>query len=317
LKPENTLPTPNGRSPFTFWRKLCQVLLLTASAGASTGLQAQLAETPADRGYLDTLGDLIDRLPTALANRLPAFNPEGSIHAYASPHLGDLFHSGYVRVPVGLRAKLSDRVACNAELQGYFAHGVESGPSEGLSSLTLGAKCEHALPWPGDTGLSIGANYIMPLSHPPAGFTDGYRRFQPYVAATHLLVPRWGLLGFASFGGNFLQHTDLPSAFGRNQLHANSLALTTGITREWHGLQLSLTSRFASTALTSDEGRQNFSLRPEVILPFRLTPHSHTQVLLTLDGRVLWGPEGCMINKGGGVRLTVHVDHALAAEDYR
>ncbi len=322
----SSLRFPARSRPF-----LCQVLLL---AGLGSGAWAQTYTitpdstttilpaveqqvTSADQGYLSSFATMIDQLPNALANRLPAFNSDGDVHVYTSPHLGDLFHSGYVRVPVGVRAKLTDRIACNAELQSYFAHGMESSSPYGLSQLTVGAKCEHALPWPGDTGLALGFNYITPLSHPPEGFSDGYRRFQPYVAAIHMLVPKWGLLGYASFGANFLQHTDLPSEFGRNQLHANSLAVTTGVTREWHSLQLSLTTRFASTEFISDEGRQNFSVRPEIAIPFRLSRHARTHFLVTLDGRILTGPEGTMINKGGGVRIMMHVDHAVAAEDYR
>jgi hypothetical protein len=310
-------------------RSFCPLLLVTAVGSRgwaqtytftpdSTTLPAvEQKVTAGDEGYLSSFANMIDQLPNSLANRLPAFNSDGDVHVYTSPHLGDLFHSGYVRVPVGVRAKLTDRIACNAELQSYFAHGVESGPSYGVSQLIVGAKCEHALPFPGDTGLALGFNYITPLSHPPEGFSDGYRRFQPYMAATHMLVPKWGLLGYASFGANFLQHTDLPSEFGRNQLHANSLAITTGVTREWKGLQLSLTTRFASTEFISDEGRQNFSVRPEIAIPFKLSQHAKTHFLVTLDGRILTGPEGTMINKGGGVRIMMHVDHAVAAEDYR
>jgi hypothetical protein len=310
-------------------RSLCPLLLITGlgtrgsaqtytiAPDSSTLPAVEQQVTPADQGYLSSFANMIDQLPNALANRLPAFSPDGDVHVYTSPHLGDLFHSGYVRVPVGVRAKLTDRIACNAELQSYFAHGMESTSPYGLSQLTLGAKCEHALPWLGDTGLALGFNYITPLSHPPEGFSDGYRRFQPYVSAIHMLVPKWGLLGYASFGANLLQRTDLPSDFGRNQLHANSLALTTGVTREWKGLQLSLTTRFASTEFISDEGRQNFSVRPEIAIPFKLSRYGRTHFLVTLDGRVLTGPEGTMINKGGGVRIMMHVDHAVAAEDYR
>jgi len=315
------IPTSPSRHVTPVHLGLRSFLLLAAicaHARAQTDIiSADREAIAADQSYLGTLADMIDRLPTALANRLPAFNSEGSVHAYSSPHLGDLFHSGYVRVPVGLRAKLTEHLAGNVELQSYFAHGMESGPAHGVSQLAFGAKCERLLPWPGDTGLAVGFNYATPLGHPPAGFSDGYRRFQPYVATTHMLVPKWGLLGYASFGGNFLQRTDLPSAFGRNQLHANSLALTMGVTREWKTLQLSLTTRFASTEFASDEGRQNFSVRPEVAIPFKLSRHSRTHFLLTLDGRVLCGPEGTMVNKGGGVRIMMRVDHAVAAEDYR
>jgi hypothetical protein len=164
------------------------------------------------------------------------------------------------------------------------------------------------LPQLADGGFSVGLDYRTPFNHAPKNFSDGYRHVQPYVSITHSLSPRFGLVGYGNLAANFLEHTALPSNFGRNQLHANSLAVIGGVARSWRYFTASITARLASTALTSDEGRQNFQLRPEIGFPLRRDPEARTQILITLGGRVMWGPDGRQTNTSGGVRVNIHLD---------
>lgn len=280
-----------------------------ASSSSDTTVSTSL-DTPAEqqqKGALAGLGEFIDRLPDFLPDRLPGFAPTGSVDFYARPHFGDLIHRDYLRVPVGAREKITDNIETTTEVESYFTHGLGSGSAGyGLSNLRLGAKCEHFIPDLWDGGLSLGADFISPLSRPPMELTDGYRHFQPYLGATHEIMDVWHLLGYASLGGDFLEHTHLPSNFGRNELHANSMVLTTGVARDWTRFHASLTTTLASTALTSDEGRQVVTIRPEVVLPLKLTKYSRTQFMLTLGAHAVWGPDGQELGLNSSVRVEFH-----------
>ncbi len=261
----------------------------------------------ADRtGSMWDLPDFVAHLPDLLAERLPGFDPEGAVRLYVRPHFGDFLHRDYLRVPVGARMKVSELLESSVELQSYFSHGLGDHAGNGLSGLQLGAKCEHMFPGlPGldNGGISFGANFLTPLSRPPRDLTDGHRHFQPYVAASRPLVRAWRVLGYATIAGDFLNHTALPANFGRNQLHANSLMFSMGAAREWPWFHASLTGSVTTSRFTSDEAQQVYALRPEVVVPWKPASHSSGQILFTLGGRAIHGPDGNEYGMSGSVRV--------------
>jgi hypothetical protein len=281
-------------------------LVWFGGGGAMAQTTSDLA-APVDRSPW-TMSHLLDAVPSYLVQRLPVLDSEGAIRVSLRPHLGDFFHSDYVRLPVDVRWRVTPQIEITNQLDSYYAHdGVHAG-DYGLSGTTLGAKWQPISPALGRDGLSYGLDLRTPFTSAPKGFSDGYRHVQPYVATTRVLVPDWRLLGYANLGANFFSHTSLPSNLGRNQLHANSLALALGVARQWSYFRTSLTARLASTALTSNEARQNFQLRPEVAFPLRRSPDARTQIMLTLGGRVMWGPDGRQVNTNGGVRVNFRLD---------
>jgi hypothetical protein len=285
-------------------------LLFFVSLVALSIVPARADETTADRGAWETFSELVDHLPGVLANRVPGLDPNGTVRIYSRPHLGDFFHAGYIRLPVGARAKFGERTEANIEMMGFAAHGITAPTRNGLAMISAGARCDHVLPGWKKGGFGLGFNYRTPLSQAPREFTDGFQHFQPYVSAARVVAPRWHLLGYSTFGLNFLSHTSLQPNFGRNQLHGNSMAFADGVTRKWKHVQVSLTARVASTALMSNETRQNFSLRPEIIVPWQLRPNSRTLILFTLDGRMIWGPDGRETGFGSGMRVQFHLDRS-------
>jgi hypothetical protein len=86
------------------------------------------------------------------------------------------------------------------------------------------------------------------------------------------------------------------------------MAMLAGAAREWGRFHVSLTARIASTELMSDEGRQNLTIRPEVVIPLRRSPRAKTQIFITLGGRLIWGPEGFESGTSSGVRLEFKVN---------
>lgn len=286
-------------------RALCTALAAFSAACIAPAFCAETASAakpaPADTGW--NLGDFIEGLPDLLSDRLPGFDPSGAVRAYVRPHFGDFIHRDYVRVPFGARAKLNDQVESSAELQGYFTHGLSDAAGYGLSTLRLGTKCERLLPSLNDAGISIGLNYETPLGRPPIDLSDGHRHLQPYLAATRPIAPKWKLLGYASVSADLLDQTALPAHFGRNQLHTNSLTLTAGVARQWPRFRASLTASAATSSLLSDEHGNVFALRPEIVFPWKARATARTQILFTVGGRAIHGPDGTEFGVSSSMRI--------------
>jgi hypothetical protein len=271
-------------------------LPLAGAAAPATSIQP--APSP---GW--NLPDFIDRLPDFLSERLPSLEPSGAVRLYVRPHFGDFLHRDYVRIPVGIRDKLTETIEVSAELESYLTHGLKDPAGYGFSNLQLGVKRERVLPSLGNGGISVGLNYQTPLSRPPLDLTDGHRHLQPYVAATHPLVPAWKVLGYAGFGADLLETTAIPAHFGRNQLHSNSLTFGAGVAREWAHIHGALTASIATSSLMSDEHKQVYALRPEIVVPWKSTTGSKTQVLFTLGARAIHGPDGNEFGVSGSMRV--------------
>ncbi len=294
-------------SPLRFLCSTFRLLAVALAGSVASWSVAHAAEstpvktTPTSSRW--DLAEFIDELPELLADRLPSFDRNGSLRLYVRPHFGDFIHRDYVRVPVGARAKVSENIESSAELQGYFTHGLSDAAGYGLSTLRLGTKCEHVLPSLNDGGISVGFNYETPLSRPPSDLSDGHRHLQPYLAAARPIVPAWRLLGYTSLGADLLDRTALPAHFGRNQLHTNSLTFSAGAAREWPRFRASLTASVATSSLMSDESANVYALRPEIVVPWKTKPGARAQILFTLGGRAIRGPDGTELGLSSSVRI--------------
>ncbi len=262
--------------------------------------EAQPEELNSAPGYF---GELLDRIPNLGNLELPSFMPEGMAKFYSSPHFGDLLHREYLRVPVGMRAKLTKQLEAHAELESYFTHGLREGAGYGLDRLRLGGKYEITSSSSTGTAWSTGVDFETPLGRPPTELSDGHRHIMPYVSASRPIIPDWHLLGYSTLGADLLSSTSLPSNFGRNQLHTDALTLATGVARDWPLFNTSLTATYATSELFSNESSHVFSLRPAVIIPLRRLEGKHTRLILTLSARSTWGPDGHELGTSASVRV--------------
>jgi hypothetical protein len=289
------------------FRRSLRVIACSVAASALFAAEPTAEKREGEPSAAWNVADFVDQLPEILSQRLPGFDPNGSVRLYVRPHFGDFLHRDYLRVPVGGRVKVTENLESSVELQSYFSHGLRDSVGYGLSGLQLGTKCEHLLPSLGHGGVSVGALFQTPLSRPPQGLTDGHRHLQPYVAATRPLVSRWKVLGYGSVSGDFLDRTALPAHFGRNQLHANSLTFTGGVAREFKRFQLSLTGAINTSRWTSDERKEVYSVRPEIVVPWRPGRDSPGQVLFTVGAKAVTGPDGDELGLSGSVRLEFQI----------
>ncbi|HZP61513.1 MAG TPA: hypothetical protein VFB27_14410 [Opitutaceae bacterium] len=272
-----------------------------AIPAAPTSVQPIVLQNPP--WWLDELDSFVDRLPSFMARNLPGLQPHGFYRIYVRPRVADLWSRNFFRMPVGGEYKVNDRVELSGEVQDYFTTGLKRAEGYGFSGLNLGAKYEQ--PWPArpDIGVGWGLNFHTPLSRPPPDLTDGYRHTQPYAAATFPLSPGWKLIGYSSVGFDLLNHTALPSNFGKNELHANSFQVSVGAGRDWPHFHASLTLSVASTLLLSDEGRQVLALRPEIVFPFRIRQNSGVVALFTVGTYAIEGPDGTQLGVSSSLRI--------------
>lgn len=294
-------------------RTLRRAAVVIATAGCAW--PALLAAAPADDTDLDgqksmprvALAKLIDRIPDLLDLGLPGFAPLGAVRIYSHPRFGDLLHESYFRLPVGARVKVRENVELNGELGSYFTHGLRDPVGYGFYEARLGIKYEQVVS--PDSGRSYGVDFVTPLSRPPHGITDGLRHTVPYVTFTHTVVPRWGLVGFATLGADFIAGTALPVDYRTNQLRADSLVLTAGVAREWHDLQFILKAFDGNTALLSSREQNVFGLRPSIGIPVLRRHDGTPRAVAIFEGRTVWGPDGFET----GISTTVRVDFRYRA----
>ncbi len=260
---------------------------------------------PSQANSLSNLGELLDRLPDFSRFGLSNFMPHDIFQFYSSPHFGDLVHKDYMRVPLGLRAKIDTDYQAHVEVEGYFTHGLAGSAGYGFDRLNTGVKYEtpKISPTSPDLSWSTGVDFITPLSRPPRDLSDGYQHTVPYVAVSKLLMPDYDLMGYSTLGIDLLNSTNLPANFGRNQLHSNSSTISGGLARDWKKFQTLLTASYSSTALFSNESHQVFGLRPAIVFPLTRWQGRHTRLTATVGGWSIWGPDGHELGASGSVRV--------------
>lgn len=300
-QPNRSEPGSSGRTrPARF---LAALALLVALAGTSR-LQAQTDAAGASTSSWD-ISNLLDRLPSLKRFGEPDEDALIPVRYYARPHFGDFIHRDYLRLPVGARAKLTEHVELNTEIEGYFTHGLKDSAGYGLSKGRIGGKYEQVMSALHPVGWSTGVDLETPLSRPPMDLTDGHRHIRPYVAFSKQLIRDCNLVGYASLGTDLLSHSALPANFGRNQLHSNSVTLSAGATRDWRRFRVAVTGTWTTGSLISDEGKNVFALRPDILIPLTRQPTStaHTHLVGILGARAVHGPDGTETGLNGSLRI--------------
>ena len=290
---------------------LCSATVLlraqaNASASSSPPATSFDSNQSAEADPLSTLEDLLDRIPDFSALNLPSFVPTG-LTFRSSPHLGDLIHRPYLRVPFGGRWKMTNYFETHGDLEGYFRHGLRKSEGEstyGLDRWAGGFKFESPKPPSTQPAWSTGADFATPLGRPPLELTDGHRHFVPYVATSRIVSVEQHLFAYSSVGLDLLSHAgNLPANFGRNELHSDSMIFSAGLARDWPKFRTSLTANFGTTSLISDENHQVFGLRPAIVFPMPRFHGKHTRLLITIGGWTVWGPDGHEIGASASMRV--------------
>ncbi len=300
-----SLPIPFRRLSRSAAIALALAAGFASPASAQQSTNPLLAKAAAMQERAESmLTGFADRLPDLLDFGLPSFAPAGDLRFYAHPKFGDLIHEDYFRLPLGARYKVNEDVEFNTELSGYFTHGLRDSVGNGLYQFLLGVQREVVVSQ--EIGYSFGVQWVTPLSRPPYEITDGLRHTVPTVTVTKTLVARQGLIGFATLGGDFLDHTHLPVNFRMNELRDNSLILTLGLAREWRRMHVILRIFDGNTAPVSRTTQNVWGLRPSLGIPLLRRRDGVPRATATFEGRAIWGPDGFEKGINTSVRFDLH-----------
>ncbi len=280
------------------------------------------ASTPAPTPATDRIFGFMNRLPELINNDLPFLAPRGTYWFYARPSVGNPFQGKYFRLNGGMWVKATNSIEFTGGAQTYLWRDPNDNDATrgGFYGVSTGVKYSHPLPGPGGAAMSAGLNFTTPVSRPPLVLVDGYRHTDPYLTFTRPISARLHLVGFATIGADLLAHTSLPSNFGANQLHSNSLNCTLGATREFRRFTASLTVSGATTALMSRHNLQVFNVNPRVIvpakniLPFLGTKLPHWHINLVGSAYAATGPDGRQTGASASVNVNFDSRSTRAAK---
>jgi hypothetical protein len=253
---------------------------------------------PQIRGIFDTILTMTER--------------EGWIKLTLHPHFGDLTRRNrdYLRVPLGLRYGLTDRLEFKTEIEPYFSHGlgdISFGKKGGLASVRNGVKYHFdtsPLPWPNwDT--AIGADYILPVGHPPREMTDGLTHLTNYVIFSHRLENHRHVRVFWGGGYDIVRETDVLGDDMPFELHASSVGVTGGFVYDHKDFSYTFESNVGTTRFTGSQKQDTILLRPGIIwrVPRKYTFNAKGQWLLGIGLRLQTGTDGTSFGASGRARL--------------
>jgi hypothetical protein len=275
----------------------------------ATEARSDTAALPPEQGFLG----FMDRLPELIDTDLPFFAPRGAYWFYVRPNVGDPFQGKYLRLDTGGWVKVTKSIDFNLGAKSYVLRDPNDNNAtrRGFYDANAGIKYDRSLPGPIGTAMSTGVNFSTPISRPPLMLTDGYRHTDPFFTYTRPLSVRLHVVAFASVGADLIAHTPLPSNFGKNQLHSDSLNSALGVTREFKYFTVSTTLNGSTSALVSKHALQVFSINPQIIVPAenilpvlaRKLPHWHFNV--SFSAHALTGPDGQQY--GAGTSLSVNI----------
>jgi hypothetical protein len=279
--------------------------LLPAVALISASLVRAQSDQPVSQPGFGSLFHFMNTLPELVDQNLPFMEPGGTYWFYGHPHFGNPFQGKYFRLDAGGWLKATDNLDFNLGAQSYFWRDPNSDNSTrlGFYGVNTGVKYSESLLSPPGAAMSFGINYSSPVGRPPISLVDGYRHTDPFVTYSRPLIPSLSLVGYSSLGLDLLAHSPLPGNFGVNELHSNSITFSAGVSRQWPRFTGSVTLTGATSELISKEGRQVFTLNPEVFIPIfrQRLPRWHAR--LAIGAHVTDGPDGRQIGASASINI--------------
>jgi hypothetical protein len=263
------------------------------------------SDQPAPGQEAGGLLSFMNRLPELVDQHLPLLEPGGTYWFYGRPHIGNPLKGNYFRLDGGGWLKVSDFVDLNAGAQGFIWRDANENDNTrtGVYAYNLGVKYAQPVPRSRGSAISVGINYSSPLGRPPRDLVDGWRHTDPYITYTRPLIPSVSLVGYTTVGLDLLAHSHIPGEFGVNALHSDSITFSVGATRQWKYFVGSLTLTGATNELVSSEGRQVFTLNPQVYLPLLRHQLPRWHMIGSFGVHATDGPDGRQYGASGSVNI--------------
>jgi hypothetical protein len=242
---------------------------------------------------------------------LPNTENKYTLRVTLRPHVGDLVRKDTVRLPIGFRYGLSERLEGRIEFESYFSHGlgdVAFGEQVGFSEIRLATKYHwKTFPWPG-WDAAVGFEYLRPVSHPPRELTDGYEHYVPYITFAHQMESVPGLRIFWGLSSDIVSSTSIPPLRMWNDPGADNQKLNAGFLWDRGRLAYTFEAGYATTRFNDSDDRDLITLRPGVIwqIPRKYTFEVGGQWQIGLGMRTVIGPDSTDV--GAQARVKVDFD---------
>lgn len=242
---------------------------------------------------------------------LPGTEGKRSLRLIVHPHFGDLHQRDFLRVPVGLRYGLNDRLEVTGEVETFFGHGFgKSGffDQEGFSNVHVGAKIQLGDLRHSGWETALGFDWTLPVGKPPTEITDGLQHVSPFITFSRRLPDAELWRVFWAVGYDDVQTTSVPGQIRRNELGQDAVNLSGGFLRQRGSVTYTLEAAWTSAHLMRNLGRDVFTFRPAAIwvVPERYTFGSKGKWLLGAGLRFSHGPDG--FDTGVNAKLRVNFD---------
>ncbi|GAB1490023.1 hypothetical protein MASR2M8_24800 [Opitutaceae bacterium] len=239
---------------------------------------------------------------------LPNTEDKYTLRVTLRPHVGDLVRKDTLRLPIGFRYGLSDRLEGRIEFESYFSHGlgdVDFGKQVGFSEIRLATKY-HLRSFPiarWDT--AVGFEYLRPVSHPPRELADGYEHYIPYITFAHQLESLPDLRVFWGLSSDIVSSTSISPIRGWNDLGADNQKIGGGFLWERGRIAYTFEAAYATTRFNDAEDRDLITLRPGIIwqIPRKYTFEVGGQWQVGLGLRTVFGPDETDIGAQARVKI--------------
>lgn len=274
-----------------------------AIAIALTGAVEPRAEAPASDDDV--------RMRDVFTSVLPKTQPRGTARFTVRPHFGDFNRYDYLRIPLGLRYGVTERCQAEAELEGYFSHGLgdASFASEaGFSSVRGAVKYHFARQLIPTWENAVGVEYSQPVGNPPRQVTDGLRHTSSYVTFAHRLASDPNKRVFWNLTSDFVGTTCIVGDTRKNELRDDNVGVSAGLVWDRKTLHYTFESSFQTTRLTGSNHRDLFTVRPGVVwdVPRKYTFNAKGQWQIGAGLRASYGHDGT--DFGLSVKMRLNFD---------
>lgn len=239
---------------------------------------------------------------------LPGTERKNSLRLIVHPHFGDLSQRDYVRMPVGLRYGVNERLELTGETETFFAHGLGGAPAFsrfGLSALHFGTKYQLGTLPGTDWETAVGFDFTRPLGSPPRDVTDGLKHLSPYISFARRLTdaPNWRV--FWSVGYDEVRTTAILPNLSKNQLGADAASLSGGFLYARGPMTYTFETAWSSSRVSRRFDHDVFTVRPGFVwmVPPRFTWGDHGRWLLGASLRLSEGPDGLDVGVSAKLRV--------------
>ncbi len=250
-------------------------------------------------------------VPGIFTTELPDLLNAANLRLSLRPHFGDLIDHDNLRLTIGARYGLTERLELTGETDAYFAHGLNNasfGENLGLSRVQFGAKYQFEDWLQPYWKTAAGLKYSFPVSRPPREFTSEFRVLTPFLTLAHTWETRPEFTSFVGFGVNFVDRARPRGTSSGDYFGEHNWFIKPGMLWNHGAITYTFETTVASTLGFADDDQYQVTLRPglEWTLPPEFKFHAKNRWVIGVALSVGAGDLGSDL--GAKVRIQTDFD---------